>query len=71
MIGYTQADLAEAQQIAEQGSMGLHLADVHLHRARLFKDRAALDKARELIAQFGYHRRDQELADAAALEVDR
>jgi tetratricopeptide (TPR) repeat protein len=36
--------LAEAQQIAERGPMPLYLADVHLHRARLFRDKAALAK---------------------------
>jgi tetratricopeptide (TPR) repeat protein len=30
------ADLDEARQIAERGPMRLHLADIHLHRARLF-----------------------------------
>ena len=30
------ADLDEAQQIAGRGSMKLHLADIHLHPARLF-----------------------------------
>lgn len=29
------ADLDEAQQIAERGPMRLHMADIHLHRARL------------------------------------
>jgi hypothetical protein len=28
--------LDEARQIAERGPMRLHLADIHLHRARLF-----------------------------------
>lgn len=28
--------LEEAQQVAERGPMPLYLADVHLHRARLF-----------------------------------
>ena len=31
-----QADLDEAWDIAERGPMRLHLADIHLHRARLF-----------------------------------
>ncbi len=31
-----QADLDEAWEIAERGPMRLHLADIHLHRARLF-----------------------------------
>ncbi|MGH8577746.1 MAG: hypothetical protein ACREXJ_12730, partial [Gammaproteobacteria bacterium] len=58
------ADLDEAWQIAERGSMKLHMADILLHRARLFRDRAALEGASKLIAETGYHRRDAELADA-------
>jgi hypothetical protein len=58
--------LDEAQQIAERGPMPLHLADVHLHRARLFRDRAALAEARALIDRHGYGRRRDELADAEA-----
>ena len=56
--------LDEAQQIAERGPMPLHLADVHLHRARLFRDKAARDRARELIKQHGYGRRHEELGHA-------
>jgi tetratricopeptide (TPR) repeat protein len=63
-------DLDEAQQIAERGPMPLYLADVHLHRARLFHDRAELAKARDLIATHGYGRRKEELADAEAAAVD-
>jgi len=59
-----QADLDESWQIAERGSMKLHMADIHLHRARLFRDRAALDAAAKLIEETGYHRRDAELVDA-------
>lgn len=58
------ADLDEAWQIAERGSMKLHMADVHLHRARLFHDKESLAKAEKLIDECGYHRRDPELADA-------
>lgn len=64
------ADLGEAQQLAERGPMRLHLADVHLHRARLFfrenrdEAREELAKARALIERCGYHRRDEELRDA-------
>ena len=58
--------LAEAQQIAERGPMPLFLADVHLHRARLFHDKAELAKAAQLIRDLGYGRRDDELADAEA-----
>ncbi len=56
--------LAEAQLIAERGPMPLYLADVHLHRARLFRDRAELGKARALIEKHHYGRRREELADA-------
>ncbi len=63
-------DLDEAQQIAERGPMRLHLADVHLYRARLFfrEDLAAaredLKQARLLIEKCGYLRRMPELEDA-------
>ena len=59
-----QKHLAEAQQIAERGPMPLFLADVHLTRARLFRDRAELAKAAKLIRDLGYGRRYGELADA-------
>ena len=58
------ADLDESWQIAERGAMKLPMADIHLHRARLFRDRKALDAAAKLIAETGYRRRDGELADA-------
>jgi hypothetical protein len=59
--------------------MQLHMADIHLYRARLFgslkfevrsvkypweSPQADLAAARTLIEQCGYHRRDEELADA-------
>ena len=44
--------------------MRLFMADVLLHRARLFRDKAALAEARKLIDECAYHRRDAELADA-------
>lgn len=67
------ADLDEAWQIAERGPMRLHLADIHLHRARLFfrekpypwtSPRADLAAARQLIERCGYWRRREELEDA-------
>ena len=80
-----ESDLNEAWDIAERGGMRLFMADVLLHRARLFgsmKDEgggmkypwesAATDlaSAEQLINACGYHRRDEELADAkAALKV--
>lgn len=63
--------LDEAQLIAERGPMPLYLADVHLHRARLFRDRTELATARALIERHGYWRRKEELEDAeAALGVE-
>jgi tetratricopeptide (TPR) repeat protein len=78
-----QEDLDEAWEIAERGPMKLHLADIHLTRARLFGGRKAgtgnrkeetaypwespasdLAAAEKLIKDCGYHRRDEELADA-------
>jgi hypothetical protein len=56
--------LGEAEQIAEQGPMPLYLADVNLHRARLFRDRPALAEARALIDRHGYGRRRDEVAAA-------
>ena len=73
-----QADLDEARDIAERGPMRLHLADIHLYRARLFF-RAAhypwkspetdLAAARKLIDDCGYGRRREELEDAEAALV--
>lgn len=60
------AALDEAAAIALRGPMPLHLADIHLYRARLFADRAELDKARALIQKHGYNRRLPELHDADA-----
>ncbi|MDQ3009212.1 MAG: hypothetical protein M3X11_00700 [Acidobacteriota bacterium] len=85
-----QSDLDEAWDIAARGSMKLHLADIHLYRARLFgvgqvpnlpvanagqvgnlpheypweSPEADLAAAEKLINECGYHRRDEELADA-------
>jgi hypothetical protein len=60
------ADLEEAWEVAERGPMPLFQADIQLTRARLFRDRTALAEARRLIEKHGYHRRDEELADAEA-----
>ena len=68
-----QEDLDEAWEIAERGPMKLHMADIHLYRARLFfreekypweSPRKDLEEAERLINECGYHRRDDELADA-------
>ena len=68
-----QEDLNEAWEIAERGPMRLHMADIHLYRARLFfrekeypweSPEADLKAARKLIEQCGYWRRKEELEDA-------
>jgi tetratricopeptide (TPR) repeat protein len=86
LFSRAQEDLDEAWEIAERGPMKLHMADVHLYRARLFgtmKDeggrmkypwesaQADLDAAEKLINDCGYHRRDEELADAKAAILSR
>jgi hypothetical protein len=59
-------DLDEAWEVAERGPMTLIQADILLYRARLFRDRTTLREARRLIEKHGYHRRNEELADAEA-----
>jgi len=68
-----QEDLDEAWEIAERGPMRLHMADIHLYRARLyFREKeypwesaeADLKAARKLIEECGYWRRKEELEDA-------
>jgi tetratricopeptide (TPR) repeat protein len=68
-------DLDEAWEIAERGPMRLHMADIHLYRARLFhavrpypweSPHADLTEARKLIEECGYWRRKEELEDAEA-----
>ncbi len=74
-----QSDLDEAFEIAGRGPMPLHMANIHLYRARLFglsKDRPAnypwtsrkqdLAEARRLIEKHGYGRRKEELENAEA-----
>ena len=56
--------LAEAQQIAERGPMPLFLADIHLHRARMFHDKTELAQTAKLIRTLAYGRRYDELLDA-------
>jgi tetratricopeptide (TPR) repeat protein len=71
--------LDEAHLIAKRGPMPLHLADIYLHRARLFgrvkseeervkypweSAQADLKEARRLIEKHGYWRRKEELEDA-------
>lgn len=73
------ADLDDAWDIAERGPMPLHMADIHLHRARLFfrkkyypwtspTDDIVLAEA--LINECGYHRRDRELTDAKRVIIE-
>ncbi|MDD2776039.1 MAG: TIR domain-containing protein [Gallionella sp.] len=78
-----QADLNEALEIAERGPMPLYLADIYLHRARLFchitpypwrnpdgtvrSAKEDLAEARRLIEKHGYGRRKAELEDAEAV----
>jgi len=66
-------DLDEAWEIAGRGPMRLHMADIHLYRARLFhavkpypwdSPHADLAAARKLIEECGYWRRKEELEDA-------
>jgi tetratricopeptide (TPR) repeat protein len=64
------ADLEEALSIATRGGMRLHEADCHLEYARLHlacgekeKARQSLAKAKEMIEDIGYHRRDREVAE--------
>jgi hypothetical protein len=66
------ADLDEAWDIAARGPMRLHLADIHLRRARLFyrekrypwkSPQEDLAAATKLISDCGYHRRDEELSE--------
>ena len=62
------ADLREAQEIAERGSMRLHEADAHLEWTRLHlatgdpaEARRHLDRARDLVQECGYGRREREV----------
>ena len=73
--GSAQSDLDEAWEISERGPMPLFLADIHLHRARLFRavkpypwesPQKDLAEARRLIEKHGYWRRKGELEDAEA-----
>ena len=62
------ADLIEALEIAERGPMRLHECDAHLEWARLCRDQGDLDavrrhvaRARELVNETGYGRREREV----------
>ncbi|MFC1748623.1 hypothetical protein ACFL2V_07430 [Pseudomonadota bacterium] len=82
-----QAYLDEAMTIAERGPMPLHMADIYLHRARLFfrvspypwhnpdgtphSAKEDLAEARRLIEKHGYWRRKEELEDAEKVILNR
>jgi tetratricopeptide (TPR) repeat protein len=64
----TEADLSEAMEIAERGSMRLHECDAHLEWARLCEargDRAGVERhvarARKIVEETGYARRRGEV----------
>jgi hypothetical protein len=63
-LTHARADLDDADLLASRGPMPLHQADIQLTRARLFHDREALAKARDLITKHAYNRRLPELEDA-------
>ncbi len=69
-LDHARADLEEALSIATRGGMRLHEADCHLEYARLHlaceekeKAQQSLDKAKSMIEEMGYHRRDSEVAE--------
>jgi tetratricopeptide (TPR) repeat protein len=67
-----QRDLDEAMTIATRGGMRLHEADCHLEYARLYlamgeryraKAQENLAKAKAMINEMGYHRRDKDVKE--------
>ena len=65
-----QRDLDEAMVIAERGGMGLHQADAQLEYAQLYvamgdkpKARKHWAKAKKMVKEMGYHRRDGAVAE--------
>lgn len=58
------SDLESAWEISSRGQLRLYMADVQLHRARLFRDKKALVESRKFIEECGYWRRKEELKDA-------
>lgn len=67
-----QRDLDEARALCERCGMKLFLADVHLEQARLHlafgdpeRTRPEYERARTLVAEMGYHRRDPEVSALA------
>lgn len=64
--GMATADLDLAWTAAVRGSMELYCADIELYRARLLRDRDALERAAKRIERWQYGRRRAELNDARA-----
>jgi hypothetical protein len=62
-----QSDLDEAWEIAERGPMPLFLADVHLHRARLFGVRSAECAVRNEEEKYPWDSPQADLAEARRL----
>jgi tetratricopeptide (TPR) repeat protein len=74
MFAKAQNDLDEAFTIATRSGMRLHEADCHLEYARLYLAQGEKDQAREhlakakvLIDQTGYHRRDKDAQELEAM----
>ena len=73
-LAAAEADLSEALEIAERGSMRLHECDAHLEWARLCRQREDRDglerhvaRARRLVEETGYGRRRREVEWLEAL----
>jgi hypothetical protein len=70
-LGGVRRDLDEAFAIATRGGMRLHEADCHLEYARWYlaardnkeQARASLARAKQMIEEMGYHRRDREVEE--------
>jgi hypothetical protein len=71
----TQADLDEAEEIAERGAMKLHLCDVHLSRTRLYlasgQAPRCLVAAKGIVEDCGYGRRAGEVEGRVEAEARR
>ena len=76
----SKVDIDESWEIAARGPMPLFMADIQLHRARLFFREAKypwespqhdLAEAKRLIFKHGYLRRKQELEDAEAVVLHK
>jgi len=51
--------------------MRLHQVDIHLHHARLFRDKEEIKRGRAVIEQCGYWSRKQQLEDAEEAAKNR